>query len=173
MSFDLESKFAYKTFFLSLLCCEIRRKLVYEFWFGKQNKKTILLLSYWISIVYTYSGFNRCHCTIVCRGFEIISCQCFVSDAPDPFLPWIIINLVTFEMRRLNYLPANKIRPINSLRPILSKSITITSSEHSRIFSHGTLKLKASLNTGFNVHLKMGVFRFSIRLSPNWSQTLT
>lgn len=35
----------------------------------------------------SYSGFNRCHCTTVWRGFEIMSCQCFVSDAPEPFLP--------------------------------------------------------------------------------------
>lgn len=76
-------------------------------------------------------------------------------------------------MSTLYYLPANKIRPISSLRPILSKSITMTSSEHSRIFSHGTLKLNDSLNTGFSVHLNIGVFRFSMRLSPNWSQTLT
>lgn len=39
------------------------------------------------SMSFAYSGFNRCHCTIVCRGFEIMSCQCFVSDAPEPFLP--------------------------------------------------------------------------------------
>lgn len=70
-------------------------------------------------------------------------------------------------------LPANNILPINSLRPILSKSITMTSNEHSLIFSHGTLKLNESLKCGFNVHLKIGVFRFSMRLSPNWSQTLT
>lgn len=68
-------------------------------------------------------------------------------------------------------LPANNIRPINSLRPILSKSITITSSEHSRIFSHGTLKLNDSLKCGLRLHLNIGVLRFSIRLSPNWSQT--
>lgn len=73
----------------------------------------------------------------------------------------------------LAHLPANNILPINSLRPILSKSITMTSNEHSLIFSHGTLKLNESLKCGFNVHLKIGVFRFSIRLSPNWSQTLT
>lgn len=70
-------------------------------------------------------------------------------------------------------LPANKIRPINSFRPMLSKSMTIISNEHSRIFSHGTLKLNDSLNIGFSVHLNIGVFRFSMRLSPNWSQTLT
>jgi len=34
-----------------------------------------------------YSGFKRCHCTIVCLGFVIISCQCFVSLAPLPFFP--------------------------------------------------------------------------------------
>lgn len=34
-----------------------------------------------------YSGLSRCHCTIVCLGFVIISCQCFVSDAPEPFFP--------------------------------------------------------------------------------------
>lgn len=34
-----------------------------------------------------YSGFRRCHCTIVCLGFVIMSCQCFVSLAPLPFLP--------------------------------------------------------------------------------------
>lgn len=71
------------------------------------------------------------------------------------------------------HLPANKIRPISSFRPMLSKSMTIISNEHSRIFSHGTLKLNDSLNIGFRVHLKIGVFRFSMRLSPNWSQTLT
>lgn len=51
--------------------------------------------------------------------------------------------------------------------------MTITSNEHSRIFSHGTLKLNVSLNTGFNVHLNIGVFRFSIRFSPNCSHTFT
>jgi hypothetical protein len=56
---------------------------------------------------------------------------------------------------------------------MLSKSMTITSSEHSRIFSHGTLKLNDSLKTGLSVHLNIGVFRFSIRLSPNCSHTLT
>lgn len=71
------------------------------------------------------------------------------------------------------YSPANNILPINSFRPILSKSITITSKEHSRIFSHGTLKLKDSLKTGLRVQLKIGVFRFSTRLSPNCSQTFT
>lgn len=49
----------------------------------------------------------------------------------------------------------------------------MTSREHSRIFSHGTLKLNVSLKIGLSVHLKMGVLRFSIRLSPNWSHTLT
>lgn len=34
-----------------------------------------------------YSGLSRCHCTIVCRGFEIMSCQCLASDGPEPFLP--------------------------------------------------------------------------------------
>lgn len=70
-------------------------------------------------------------------------------------------------------LPASWMRPINSLRPMLSKSITITSNEHSRIFSHGTLNENASLNTGFSVHLNIGVFRFSILLSPNCNQTFT
>lgn len=51
--------------------------------------------------------------------------------------------------------------------------MTITSSEHSRIFSQGTLKLNDSLNTGFSVQLKMGVFRFSTRFSPNCSHTFT
>lgn len=73
----------------------------------------------------------------------------------------------------ISNVPAKQIRPINSLRPILSKSMTITSKEHSRIFSQGTLNENVSLNTGFNVHLNMAVFRFSIRLSPNCSQTLT
>lgn len=59
-----------------------------------------------------------------------------------------------------SFLPANSIRPINSFLPMLSKSITITSKEHSLIFSHGTLKLKDSLNTGFNVHVNIGVFLF-------------
>lgn len=70
-------------------------------------------------------------------------------------------------------LPANCIRPMSSLRPILSKSMTMTSSEHSLIFSQGTLNENASLNTGFRVHLNIGVFRFSILLSPNCSHTLT
>lgn len=69
--------------------------------------------------------------------------------------------------------PASNIRPINSLRPILSKSNTMTSNEHSLIFSHGTLKLNESLKCGFKLHLKIGVFRFSMRLSPNCSQTFT
>lgn len=34
-----------------------------------------------------YSGFRRCHCTMVCLGFVIMSCQCFVSLAPLPFFP--------------------------------------------------------------------------------------
>lgn len=34
-----------------------------------------------------YSGLRRCHWTMVCRGFVIMSCQCFVSVAPEPFLP--------------------------------------------------------------------------------------
>lgn len=72
-----------------------------------------------------------------------------------------------------NTVPASWIRPINSFRPMLSKSITITSNEHSRIFSHGTLKENASLNTGFRVHLNIGVFRFSILLSPNCNHTFT
>lgn len=90
-------------------------------------------------------------------------------------LLWLVMQslLMTTIDRSLKHSPANNIRPINSLRPMLSKSITMTSNEHSRIFSHGTLKLNESLKCGFNVHLKMGVFRFSIRLSPNWSQTLT
>lgn len=69
--------------------------------------------------------------------------------------------------------PASRMRPINSLRPMLSKSITITSSEHSLIFSQGTLKENVSLNTGFRVHLKTGVFLFSIRFSPNCNHTFT
>lgn len=72
-----------------------------------------------------------------------------------------------------SFLPANSIRPINSFLPMLSKSITITSKEHSLIFSHGTLKLKDSLNTGFNVHVNIGVFLFSTLLSPNCSHTFT
>lgn len=72
-----------------------------------------------------------------------------------------------------NTVPASWIRPINSFRPMLSKSITITSNEHSRIFSHGTLNENASLNTGFRVHLNIGVFRFSILLSPNCNHTFT
>jgi hypothetical protein len=43
-----------------------------------------------------YSGFNRCHWITVCRGFEIMSCQCLVSDAPEPFLPKIYIKIVSF-----------------------------------------------------------------------------
>lgn len=62
---------------------------------------------------------------------------------------------------------------MSSFLPMLSKSITITSKEHSRIFSHGTVNENDSLNTGFNVHLKIGVLRFSIRLSPNCSHTFT
>lgn len=49
----------------------------------------------------------------------------------------------------------------------------MTSNEHSLIFSHGTLKLNESLKCGLRLHLKIGVFRFSMRLSPNCSQTLT
>jgi len=56
---------------------------------------------------------------------------------------------------------------------MLSKSITITSKEHSLIFSQGTLKENTSLNTGFRVHLKIGVLRFSTLLSPNCSHTFT
>lgn len=37
--------------------------------------------------VTVYSGFRRCHCTMVCLGLVIMSCQCFVSVAPEPFLP--------------------------------------------------------------------------------------
>ena len=69
--------------------------------------------------------------------------------------------------------PASRIRPISSFLPMLSKSMTITSSEHSLIFSHGTLNENVSLKTGFSVHLKMAVLRFSMRLSPNCSHTLT
>lgn len=36
-----------------------------------------------------YSGLSRCHWMMVCLGFDIISCQCFVSFAPEPFLPAI------------------------------------------------------------------------------------
>lgn len=38
-------------------------------------------------LLVNYSGLSLCHCTMVCRGFVIMSCQCFVSDAPEPFLP--------------------------------------------------------------------------------------
>lgn len=37
--------------------------------------------------VQLYSGFSLCHWTIVWRGLVIMSCQCFVSDAPEPFFP--------------------------------------------------------------------------------------
>lgn len=73
----------------------------------------------------------------------------------------------------IDNVPASCMRPISSFLPILSKSITMTSSEHSRIFSHGTLNENASLKTGLSVHLNIGVFRFSILFSPNCSQTLT
>ena len=85
----------------------------------------------------------------------------------------ISIEIHTKKKKRQENLPASNIRPISSFLPILSKSMTITSNEHSLIFSHGTLKEKASLNIGLRVHLKIGVLRFSILLSPNWSQTLT
>lgn len=84
-----------------------------------------------------------------------------------------LLSVHDFESIFVLYSPANKILPINSFRPILSKSITITSKEHSRIFSHGTLKLNDSLKTGLSVQLNIGVFRFSTRLSPNCSHTLT
>jgi hypothetical protein len=41
-------------------------------------------------LLVNYSGLSLCHCTMVCRGFVIMSCQCFVSDAPEPFLPGIL-----------------------------------------------------------------------------------
>lgn len=47
--------------------------------------------NYWI-----YSGLSRCHWMMVCLGFDIISCQCFVSFAPEPFLP-VIGNGMTRE----------------------------------------------------------------------------
>lgn len=109
-----------------------------------------------------------------CRGFVIMSCQCFVSDAPDPFLPLRKTFIYNSSHRwEYNNLPASRILPINSFLPILSKSITITSSEHSLIFSHGTLNENESLKTGFKLHLYVGVLRFSMRLSPNWSHTFT
>lgn len=117
---------------------------------GPMYSQNIMTMS-----VAAYSGFRRCHCRIVCLGFEIMSCQCFVSEAPLPFLP------------------ANNMRPISSLRPMLSKSMTMTSRLHSRIFSQGTLNENCSLKIGFRVHLKMGVFRFSTRFSPNCNHTLT
>jgi len=88
------------------------------------------------------------------------------------YIYWLIKSLHWAQFQSL-FLPANNIRPINSFLPMLSKSITITSKEHSLIFSQGTLKLKDSLNTGFNVHVNIGVFLFSTLLSPNWSQTFT
>ena len=50
-------------------------------------------------------------------------------------------------------LPVSEMRPMSSLRPMLSKSMTRTSREHSRIFSQGTLKVNVSLKTGSKVHL--------------------
>ena len=49
--------------------------------------------------------------------------------------------------------PVREMRPMSSLRPMLSKSMTRTSREHSRIFSHGTLKVNVSLKTGSRLHL--------------------
>lgn len=34
-----------------------------------------------------HSGLRRCHWTTACLGFAIMSCQCFVSEAPVLFLP--------------------------------------------------------------------------------------
>ena len=34
-----------------------------------------------------YSGLRRCHCRTAWRGLVIMSCQCFVSEAPVLFLP--------------------------------------------------------------------------------------
>lgn len=82
-------------------------------------------------------------------------------------------NKKKFVLKNNDFLPARSIRPISSLRPMLSKSMTMTSREHSLIFSQGTLNENASLKTGFRVHLKIGVLRFSTLFSPNCSHTLT
>lgn len=64
-----------------LLILPMIMMIISVFKFLIDNKYFLLI------IIDAYSGFNRCHCTMVCRGFDIMSCQCFVSDAPDPFLP--------------------------------------------------------------------------------------
>ena len=43
-----------------------------------------------LSPLVTYSpGFSLCHTTTACLGLAIMSCHCFVSVGPDPFLAGI------------------------------------------------------------------------------------
>lgn len=48
--------------------------------------------------VVVYSGLRRCHWTMVCLGFVIISCQCFVSLAPLPFFPTTKFGRVRYKV---------------------------------------------------------------------------
>lgn len=110
---------------------------------------------------------------LLCRRYVVVWHVFSVFSFCFYILLFVFFSLSFFHFFFLFFLPARSIRPINSFLPILSKSITIISKEHSLIFSQGTLKLKDSLNLGLSVHLKIGVLRFSILLSPNCSQTFT
>lgn len=100
-----------------------------------------------------YQSFRRCHWATCWRGLATMSFQCRVSIGP-------------LRQPRMTF-------PISSLRPTLSKSITETSSEASRIFSQGISKMNDSLYTGFRVRILMLVFFFSTLFPPNCSQIFT
>lgn len=65
------------------------------------------------------------------------------------------------------------ILPMSSLRPMLSKSMTITSNAASLSCSTGNVYSNFSSNIGFRLHLNTVLLRFSTFLSPTCSQTFT
>lgn len=74
---------------------------------------------------------------------------------------------------RFYYIHDIVILPISSFRPMLSKSMTITSRAASLSCSTGSVYSNFSSNTGFRLHLNTILFFFSTFLSPTCSQTFT
>lgn len=62
---------------------------------------------------------------------------------------------------------------MSSLRPILSKSMIITSKAASLSCSTGNVYSNFSSNMGFRLHLKTVLLRFSTFLSPTCNHTFT
>jgi len=96
---------------------------------------------------------STCHRATGCRVFRNMSFQCFTSIGP--------------------LLAPKTTRPMSSLRPNLSLSMTLTASDACRTRSYGNRNMKSSLNVGLRVRSETGVLRFSVFLPSINSQIFT